>query len=149
MVMAALLTRDCVSWDSLFQAFRSCVRTVRRDVSRKKKQWGGGVGVKARESLYPMIGRFWQLLSALGGSLRWLEMWFVSNAISHQFILHDAWWSDSKETKVMWNIILENRKKRFEAGFRYWKVGPWKFTIYWLLTSLFLSLLFRSRYYTE
>ena len=35
-----------------------------------------------------MIGLFWQLLSALTGSLRWLEMWCASSV----FILK-AWWS--------------------------------------------------------
>ena len=92
---------------------------MQRDVSRKKRRgWSReGTPVRLKQKLvpvdqtlvYPMIGLFWQLLSAPRGSLRCLEMWWASNEITDQ-VIFKVWWSvleyhPEEQKKLFWFMI--------------------------------------------
>ena len=86
-----------------------------------------------------MIGLFWHLLSALGGSLPWLEMWCGSNEMLHSRL-------SRKRGEVFQNNlcnIRQHHSRRTRKIFlrldwcRQMKVGLRNFTIYWLSNELF------------
>ena len=79
-------------------------------------------------------GPFWHLLSALGGSLPWLEMWCGSNEMLHSKL-------SRKRGEVFWNKQHHPRRTRKIVLRLDWsrqmKVGLRNFTIYWLSNELF------------
>ena len=92
-----------------------------------------------------MTSLVWQLLSALGGSLPWLEMWNASNEILHSRL-------SRKRGEVFRNKQHHPRRTRKIVLRPDWsrqmKVGLRNFTNYWLSNELFsFSSQFRNMKY--
>ena len=92
-----------------------------------------------------MIGLFWHLLSALGGSLPWLEIWCGNNEILHSRL-------SRKRGEVFRNKQHHPRRTRKIVLRLDWsrqmKVGLRNFTNYWLSNELFsFSSQFRNMKY--